>query len=67
MEDNLKGFALGDIWIFDVREMIWTEIQTIYGAMTPRYEFSLSISKNRLFIFGGFSEENMVVGDLSKL
>jgi N-acetylneuraminic acid mutarotase len=47
---------LGDIWVYDLEEMAWTEIETLYGSMTPRYEFTLTLHRNELFIFGGMNE-----------
>jgi hypothetical protein len=48
-EDNgsvVDGYILGDIWIYDVEEMSWAEIEILYGTMTPRYEFSIAVHKN---------------------
>ena len=47
--------VLGDIWLYDVEEMAWREIETLYGSMTPRYEFTLTLHRNELFIFGGMN------------
>lgn len=59
--------VLGDIWVYDVEEMAWTEIETLYGPMTPRYEFTMTLHRNELFIFGGMNEKHAVVDDLAKL
>jgi hypothetical protein len=64
---GVSGEVLGDIWVYDVEEMAWTEIETLYGSMTPRYEFTLTMHRNELFIFGGMNEEHAVVDDLAKL
>lgn len=50
------GCILGDIWIYDSEEMQWSEIETLFGTLTPRYEFSISLHRNELLIFGGLNE-----------
>lgn len=62
-----EGNILGDIWIYDVEELQWSEIETLFGTLTPRYEFSISLHRNELLIFGGMNEEHAVLSDLVKL
>lgn len=62
-----EGNILGDIWIYDVEELQWSEIETLFGTLTPRYEFSLALHRNELLIFGGMNEEHAVLSDLVKL
>lgn len=67
MDDKGGSVALADIWIFDTRERVWTEIQTIYGTITPRYEFSMVVHNNEIFMFGGFDEHHSVLDSFTKL
>ena len=42
-------------------------MECLEGKMPTRYDFSLAVNKNEVYIFGGFNEDHKVIEGLTKL
>ena len=60
-----NGERTSDIWAFNVRTRTWTELPAAPGP--SRGGTAITISKTRLFRFGGFDGENEIGGQLDFL
>lgn len=60
-----NGDRTSDLWAFDVRSRMWTELPAAPGP--ARGGTAICISKNRLFRYGGFDGEQEIGGQLDFL
>lgn len=46
-----------DFWAYNAEQEIWYEIKSINGKMTKRLGCTLTTIKNKIYMFGGETED----------
>lgn len=59
------GKMLGDVWVFDVKSKVWTEVEGQGDLPCPRGWFAADISgESTIVVQGGLDESNQRLGDV---
>ncbi|EPY52177.1 cell end marker Tea3 [Schizosaccharomyces cryophilus OY26] len=55
---------LGDLWLFDLETVSWTEIRPVGNFPCPREGHKVVSFGNKLYMYGGFDESGAICKDL---
>jgi hypothetical protein len=59
--------VLSDLWVFDLHELLWAEVECAEGRMPPRFDFGATSHRQELYLFGGFDQDNAICNTLTRL
>jgi hypothetical protein len=64
--DGQAGPLMNDLWVYDVPTNSWTQ-RTLSVAIPARFDTSIAIREDKLYIGGGIDESNNALADLWRI